>query len=107
MKKIIVSILIILFLISIYKDLTLGTNISNQKDEENETRIISDNSSQFDAVKVKIEQGDTLLTIIERLNPNIDNLNMDQLNTDFLYLNPTADPNQLQLNRFYFFPQYK
>ncbi|WP_010097012.1 hypothetical protein [Ornithinibacillus scapharcae] len=106
MKKIIISILIVLLMVSIYKDLTAGTNFSNINQKENKQPFHSNISQQFSPIKVKIEQGDTLITIIERLNPSLNELNMDQIVEDFRYLNPTVDPNQLQINRFYFFPQY-
>jgi hypothetical protein len=108
MKKLIVNIFIILFLISIYKDLYTGTDLSTPYEEEvtNNNDAISSSDSKYDAIKIKIGPGDTVITIIEKLNPTVDNFNIDQIVADFLTLNPNADPNKLQNNRFYFFPKY-
>lgn len=105
MKKTILTILIILFFISIYKDLTIGTTLStniNQETTENNSK-----TSLFDVVKIKIVPGDTMLTVIERLNPEMNQINLELFIKDFTYLNPNVDPNKLQINRYYFFPQYK
>jgi hypothetical protein len=105
MKKTIINIFIILLLVSIYKDLTLGTDIShNIKREDNPTEGLD--KQAFDILKVKIEAGDTVLTVMEKINPSLSDLNIEQIMEDFSLLNPNIDPNHLQSNRFYFFPKY-
>lgn len=106
MKKIIFPILIILLMISIYKDLTLGTTISNLDHDTVEHAKQTEITQDFHAIKVKIEQGDTFISVMEQLNPNLEKINMEQLVDDFSYLNPTEDPDHLQLHHYYFFPQY-
>jgi hypothetical protein len=105
MKKTIITIFIILFLISIYKDLSFGTDISTKEiQQENQIKIV-DNPS-YEVIKVKMEPGDTVLTVVERLNPTRKNLNIESVIQDFTSLNPNVKPNELQHNRFYFFPKY-
>ncbi|WP_042145951.1 hypothetical protein [Paucisalibacillus sp. EB02] len=105
MKKTIVNIFIILFLISVYKDLTFGTDISTKnKIVDNPTENMDE--LPFDVIKVKINAGDTVLTVMEKLNPTWSNLNIEQILQDFSSLNPNINPNHLQQNHFYFFPKY-
>ncbi|WP_047986305.1 hypothetical protein [Ornithinibacillus californiensis] len=106
MKKLIVNIFIILFLISIYKDLYSGTDLSNPYKEKTTNEVTSSPDSEYDVVKIKIVPGDTVISIIERLNPTLNNFNIDEIITDFSTLNPNTEPNNLQNNRFYFFPKY-
>ncbi|MFS0672827.1 hypothetical protein [Ornithinibacillus sp. 179-J 7C1 HS] len=107
MKKLILYIFIILLLISIYKDLNVGTNTyTSNNTGENESNSMSTNS-RFDVIKVKIESGDTVLTVIEQLNPNMENYNTGDILADFYSLNPNVDPNKLKQNHFYFFPKYE
>ncbi|MEN2464994.1 hypothetical protein [Ornithinibacillus sp. FSL M8-0202] len=103
MKKFILTVCIILLLISIYKDLNTGTNISKQNESQDSS--LTENTA-FEPIKIKTERGDTVLSVTERLNPTIHNINIEQIRIDFSTLNPTVDPDQLQVNRYYFFPKY-
>ena len=105
MKKTIINIFIILFLISIYKDLTFGTNISTNKSmETNQTNTMD--KQEYEVIKVKMEAGDTVLSIMERINTASSTIDINLMLQDFSLLNPNIDPNQLQTNHFYFFPKY-
>ncbi len=106
--KILSYILIALFFMSIYKDLSVGTTLTpenNLKQPQAENIIKTENIT---AMKVKVHQGDTLLTVAEKINPQLtNNLNVDEIVEDFKALNPTADPVKLQPGEFYYFPIYK
>jgi hypothetical protein len=56
--------------------------------------------------KIKVEPGDTLLSIIESIHENHVPYKTNQLIRDFKQLNPQADPYLLQENTFYYFPYY-
>jgi hypothetical protein len=105
MKKTIINVFIILFLVSIYKDLTLGTEITKNINKE-EKPVERLDQQAFEVIKVKIKTGDTVLTVMEKINPSLSDLNIEQVIEDFSMLNPNIDPNSLQSNRFYFFPKY-
>lgn len=103
MKKFILTVCIILLLISVYKDLYIGTDIL--KPEESHDSSLTMHTS-FEPIKIKTERGDTVLTVTERLNPTIHYVDIEQIRKDFSILNPTVDPEHLQVNRYYFFPKY-
>lgn len=106
MRKTIITIVIILFFISIYKDLTIGTPISTNINQKKDNSVTAVNNNSFDIVKIKINPGDTVITVIERLNPELNSFDIELLLKDFSELNPNADPNALMVNRYYFFPKY-
>ncbi|CAM3107611.1 LysM peptidoglycan-binding domain-containing protein [Sporolactobacillus spathodeae] len=54
--------------------------------------------------RIKVNPGDTLLSISERLNK--DEPSIEQLLKDFALLNPSADPNHLEIGKDYAFPLY-
>ncbi|MFB4166489.1 hypothetical protein [Virgibacillus sp. JSM 102003] len=106
--KTLTYILIALLFISMYKDLSVGTTLTpgiNNKQSQEEKISKTENIT---AMKVKVLQGDTLLTIAEEINPQLsNNLNVNKIVEDFKALNPTADPVELQIGEFYSFPIYK
>ncbi|MGP4107255.1 LysM peptidoglycan-binding domain-containing protein [Virgibacillus sp. L01] len=108
LMKILSYILIALFFISIYKDLSVGTTLTpenNIKQPQVENMVKTENIT---AMEVKVHQGDTLLTIAEKINPQVtNNLNVNKIVEDFKALNPTTDPVELQPGEFYFFPIYE
>ncbi|QDP40623.1 LysM peptidoglycan-binding domain-containing protein [Radiobacillus deserti] len=116
LKKLVPIVLIILFLMSIYKDLTGGVlltdnqaTVANQiKDEKNETPPSKDNSSKtIKAVEKKVKPGDTVLSIVEELNNIGEGISIQQIQEDFKILNPGVDPNNIQIEATYLFPIYK
>ncbi|GIO27560.1 hypothetical protein [Ornithinibacillus bavariensis] len=105
MKKLIITILIILFMVSIYKDIYYGTDLSS-KNKLVPAPTEKLNVVSFEAVKVKLGPGDTVLTVVERLNPESSDLDIEKVLNDFSSLNPNSDPERLKINHFYFFPKY-
>jgi hypothetical protein len=106
MKKLVLTILIILFMISIYKDIYVGTNLSTPNNHVSTPMESSQSGESFEAIKVKVAPGDTVLTVVERLNPDFTNYDVKKVLYDFSTLNPNQDPERLKMNHFYFFPKY-
>lgn len=108
MKRALLYIFIALFLISIYKDLTLGTPLNqiNHQQQPNERYVT--NTKNITAMRVKVQQGDTVITIVEKINnQETTTLDITQIISDFKALNPTEDPIQLKSGEFYSFPIYQ
>lgn len=104
-KKSFLYIFIILLLVSIYKDLYYGTIINNQTNDDNSAYTTVNKPH---VIKVKVQQGDTVLSIVEKINETEnENLNIEMILEDFQAANPTADPFQLKANAFYYFPLYE
>ncbi|MUK87111.1 hypothetical protein GMD78_01665 [Ornithinibacillus sp. L9] len=105
MKKFLLYLLIILFLISVYKDITIGTEV---KSNEQEKKVVVDTEhNMYQAVKVKVSHGETVLSVVERLN-NFESAQLDvnRILSDFKQLNPHVDPYNIKSNSFYYFPMY-
>lgn len=96
-KRISLFTLFLLLIISIYKDLSVR---STPIDNVNSLNGVS-------VVKVKIQPGDTVLSVTERVNNyTIDKLDLEKVISDFKELNKFADPYNLQINKHYYFPIY-
>ena len=80
-RNICLSFIIIPLAISLYNDLK-KESISIVEDEINET-------VPYRVAKVKLERGDTILTISERLNEDqLSQLSIEQILSDFQQVNP-------------------
>lgn len=61
----------------------------------------------FKAIKVKVQPGDTVLSLMEKVNNyELDNLDIDKIIADFKQLNPLVNPYDLKINHYYYFPVY-
>ncbi|MDC3415536.1 hypothetical protein [Aquibacillus salsiterrae] len=126
-KKVVLTLALILFVISIFKDLTVGTIIQpsesvsvqdnmprdkemdNKDNEEKTENSFPDEqaiSDRYTVTRIMIQPGDTVLTIIETINPNIPSMEITQLIEDFKTLNPGVNPHQIIPNESYLFPIY-
>lgn len=104
--KTFLCVFIVLFFISIYKDLTVGTSLTSNNKQHNEEYVTY--TRNITTIRVKVNQGDTLLTIVEKLNQQTsDRLNVKQIVSDFKLLNPTEDPMRLISGEYYSFPIYE
>ncbi|MFG6114316.1 hypothetical protein ACGTN9_03930 [Halobacillus sp. MO56] len=117
MKKLGLFILIILLLVSLYKDLTVGTTI-NRSESDNKVNTTEDPPPpQADIlepplrfnqkVPVKVKAGDTVLSIMEQLHNGVYYHPMDDMLEDFQQLNPGIDPSSLTIDKVYYFPLYE
>lgn len=103
-KRFSLYIIMILLLISINNDLTIGTFV--QKKEKINTNL-QQQIKQVNAILVRIQPGDTLLSKIEQINPDLpSNLDISKVIIDFRTLNPAADPHHLKADKSYLFPIY-
>ncbi|SDN08431.1 LysM peptidoglycan-binding domain-containing protein [Sediminibacillus halophilus] len=116
LKKTVVTLFIVLFIVSIFKDLTVGTlNGVQQTEEQSDNLSESHKPSQkapqqdqtaYQAIEVEVRPGDTVLSIIEEINRAEAVLAIDSIVTDFQKLNPGTDPQQIQPGETYLFPLY-
>jgi len=103
-KRVLMFSLIILLVLSVYKDLTKDVSSSS---EQVPSPKVTEHNKNYSIVKVKVESGETVLSIIEDLNEHhIDHVDMHQLITDFKKNNPQADPYHLTVDTYYYFPLY-
>ncbi|MEN2765971.1 hypothetical protein [Ornithinibacillus xuwenensis] len=103
MRKFLITILSILFIISVYKDLNSGTPTEGGDQTHTDQQL---ERVPFDVIKVKITTGDTVLSVVEKINPSMEQFQMEQIEKDFSSLNPHIDPTHIKANHFYFFPKY-
>ena len=94
--------IIILLLISIYKDIAIDEAFPMYEDE-----IIQTNKD-FHVLKREIHHGDTVLSILEEINDikQLEQINIEQMISDFKMLNQNINPYQLQQGKYYLFPKY-
>jgi len=104
LKRLCLYLFIILLSISIYKDVTGGLFTSEHKPTLEHIKLNHLNAS---IIKIKVEPGDTVLSITEQINDFTDTpLNLQQILTDFKHYNPNINPNDLHVNEFYYFLKY-
>ncbi|WIF96960.1 MULTISPECIES: hypothetical protein [Pontibacillus] len=117
LKKMLFIITMILFFVSIGHDLTTGTFpkelISKAEDHqtiENETNTKpltpTGGQERFRVIEHKVSAGDTVLSIMEKLNEDGPPVTIQQMLTDFEALNDGQDPNSIKMNKVYLFPYY-
>ncbi|SET60911.1 hypothetical protein SAMN05216389_1178 [Oceanobacillus limi] len=105
MKKTLLYVFIILFFISIYKDLTIGIDLQKENTQISNSDELDTNDYQ--AVKIKISSGDTVLSIVEQLNEfNSNTIDVEKILVDFKELNPNINPYKIKSGTFYYFPLY-
>ncbi|HLR80656.1 MAG TPA: hypothetical protein VK119_08790 [Bacillota bacterium] len=101
-KKTCLYLCFILLVMSIYKD--LSSEIPSE--DPNKYGTLDEYSTDFTIIKVKVQPGDTVLSIVEEVNGQIQESSIEKVMTDFKALNPTTNPYQLQTGNFYYFPLY-
>lgn len=93
----------------IYYDFQIGTLPAvSQAASDNETIpvIQTQTSANIDYFEQKVQQGDTVLTIIEKYH-NILPASIEQISKDFEELNPNVKANSIISGKIYRFPNYK
>lgn len=101
-KKICLYTCIILLISSLYNDFTKNT--TDKIDQSLHKEVIMKDG--IHVVQVKINAGDTLLSISERINGTNISISMDQLIEDFKMVNPEVNTLILTTGSYYFFPVY-
>ncbi|WP_186575770.1 hypothetical protein [Aquibacillus kalidii] len=128
LKKIGLTLFVVLLLVSIFKDLTVGTIVretetvqgasekdneeqpvekKNKKADENTEKEQQKETNRYKVVSKKVAAGETVLSIVETINPDENSLLMKQIILDFETLNPGIDPHLIEPNKEYYFPAYK
>ncbi|WP_404453456.1 hypothetical protein [Oceanobacillus kapialis] len=94
-------ILCIFLILSIYTDITKGSIQTGPKHPANMETV------HYTVQQIKVQQGDTVISIIEGINPSLKGWNVEDLLTDFKVINPSADPFKLHVDHYYYFPVYE
>ncbi|GAA0602316.1 hypothetical protein GCM10009001_19060 [Virgibacillus siamensis] len=98
-------ILALLFIMSTYKDLTVGTMDDSSHSARNQ--VTSTTSTHSQAAHIKVQEGETVLSIVEQLNQeSVQTIDIDQILDDFKRLNPDAKPLKIKAGKYYYFPLY-
>lgn len=106
-KRLIFYLIIILLIISLYKDLTIGTPFINDSKSNHIQQIYpKDEQNKLPAIQVRAQHGDTVLSITEQINDQLLELNIEQIMSDFKKMNQNIDPFNLQTDTIYYFPVY-
>lgn len=108
MRKILYFFGVLLVIYIIFFDLNVGTiptkHIASVATESKSKSIKTTNSDQkFE--KIQVKNGDTVLGIIEEINPDFDQP-ISQLTKDFSKLNNGLSPTKIQAGKAYKFPVY-
>lgn len=121
-KKLLVFFFCIMFVVSIGKDLTTGTfpksvksSAQQQKHPKAENAPKKEQSNirkntenkRYQTVQHRVTAGETVLSIIEKLNSNGPPVTIKQMIQDFEQLNPEIEPHHIQTNQVYTFPIYR
>ena len=104
LKKVSLYVFILLLLLSVYNDLT--GQYPRYTFEENVRTETTDHRETFSAVQVRVQRGQSVLSITDQLNKHIEQIDIEQIMDDFRILNPGVDPLHLQPNKMYYFPLY-
>ena len=99
-KKFSLISLLFLLILSFLHDLSKH----NPVHQEQSSNIADINNTEI--AHIKIEPGDTVLSITEEVNNDLPSLDINKIIADFQKLNPGADPKSLIPYSFYYFPLY-
>jgi|SRR5699024_9817955 len=103
MYRIIGIICLVFICISVYMDMTKGVLPKGQNTIE--IVPIQNPSHQLHVKRIKVTEGDTVLSISEKLN-NQTELDIEQVLSDFRSLNSNINPFEIKANHQYYFPLY-
>ncbi|MGG0716477.1 hypothetical protein ABE096_02595 [Robertmurraya massiliosenegalensis] len=108
MKRLFVLLLIVATIFAIYYDLSKGTlpiaiETSTQAQVETETTL----EPIIDYFEQEVQNGDTVLSIIERQLDRPIPVPIDDITNDFSKLNDGIEANKIQVGKIYHFPDYR
>ncbi|OZM57701.1 hypothetical protein CIB95_04870 [Lottiidibacillus patelloidae] len=90
---------------SCYFDWKVGTLPARASDDA--VPVHADNISEIPSVEVTVLNGDTVLSIVEKLNDGTLPTSMSQVINDFESLNPNVKAHVIKSGSKYLFPIYK
>ncbi len=103
-KKICLYTCIILLILSLYNDIQKGTNNKTSKSPTMDEQNIN---KDMPVVKIKVEAGDTILSVSEELNgENLNQIKIEDILDDFNSVNPNVTTIELTPGMYYYFPTY-
>ncbi|WML45323.1 hypothetical protein [Neobacillus sp. PS3-40] len=105
MKKLLGVLLSLLFIYIVYFDLTVGT-LPNGSTKKAEAVAIEKSDSNLPYFKIKVNPGETLISIVEHHANKSLSVPIDDLIRDFKALNPGQSPEKIQIGKIYRFPNY-
>ncbi|KGP90519.1 hypothetical protein N780_05095 [Pontibacillus chungwhensis BH030062] len=117
LKRMLFIVTMILFFVSIGHDLTTGTfpkelvsKAEDQEAQENQESTKSSDPSieqeRFRVIEHRVKAGDTVLSIMEKINKDGPPVTIEQMLADFESINKGQDPNTIKMNEIYLFPYY-
>ncbi|MDQ0858366.1 hypothetical protein [Bacillus sp. V2I10] len=107
MKRLMIFILFIFLIYIVYYDMNSGTIAINSPLAANDDPAVETTSSGSKPyTEKKINQGETVLTIVEQLHKQFP-VPIDQIRKDFEKLNPSVKADTIQVGKTYKFPLYE
>ncbi|WP_445490395.1 hypothetical protein [Niallia sp. 03133] len=104
MKRLVITLLVFITIYVIYFDLNHGTLSSTQ---EPAIEVHATPTNSIPSFQQKVKTGDTVLLIVEdELHKNLP-VSIDQLIKDFKKLNNKLSPEDIQVGKTYYFPDYE
>ncbi|MFT8320371.1 MAG: hypothetical protein ABF649_05635 [Bacillus sp. (in: firmicutes)] len=104
MKRLVITALILITVYVIYFDLNHGTLSPTQ---EPAIEVQASPNTSIPSFQHKVQTGDTVLLIAEdKLNKSLP-VSIDQLIKDFKQLNHNLSPEDIQVGKLYYFPDYQ
>jgi len=108
MKRLIFTLFIVLFSYIIYYDLKVGTLLFIQPTYNIERpSIVVSKTVENEYIIEEVKQGDTVLSIVERLHQNSLPVTIETIVSDFESLNPNTTAHSIHVGQNYKFPIYK
>lgn len=105
MKKFLAFIAVIIVIYSVYIDLNFGTiPFTSQASAKIEKTTPLEKQATFKTTKVK--PGETVLSIIEKINTSPLSISIERMVKDFEQLNNGMKPEEIQIGQVYKFPIY-
>lgn len=102
LRRISLITLIILVAVSVFQDLAQSGDPIRISNKENVAPL------NFEAIPVKVNPGDTVLSITEELQSNaISTVSIETILDTFESLNPTTSPSDIQIHEIYYFPRFQ
>ncbi|MBU5265911.1 LysM peptidoglycan-binding domain-containing protein [Virgibacillus proomii] len=105
-KKLTVLLFSIIAIFVIYQDLTQVATHS-EKDKYKFEQKANPEPLAYHVIPIKVQAGDTVLSIVERLNPHLNDIHNINIFADFQLVNPESDPSSLTPGDIYYFPKYE
>jgi hypothetical protein len=105
LKRFIIFLTICGIAYSCYFDWKVGTLPARASDEA--VVALSSNINEIPSVEVTVLNGDTVLSIVEKLNDGAIPTSMSQVINDFESLNPSVKAHVIKSGSKYLFPIYK